>query len=75
MLSFLATPARIVPGAPKPYQLLFARKGTIYGIPRGLLHSASRFNSSGPGDNTKDFFLPPSAPHIKQVETAWVHPV
>ncbi|CEJ57312.1 Putative Alternative oxidase [Penicillium brasilianum] len=75
MLLFPATPARIIVGAPKPYQLLYARKGTICGTPRGLQLSASRFNSLTPGDNLKDSFPPPSAPHIKDVNTSWVHPV
>ncbi|KAL2844086.1 alternative oxidase-domain-containing protein [Aspergillus pseudoustus] len=74
MPSFVATPVRAILGAPKPYQLLYARKVTIPGI-LCLLRPARRFNSSAPSDRTKAFFPPPSAPHIKQVETAWVHPV
>ncbi|KAL2813859.1 alternative oxidase-domain-containing protein [Aspergillus granulosus] len=74
MISSLATQARVIGRAPKSYQLLYARKPPVLVIPQIPLRSAYRFNSSAPGDNTKDFFRPPSAPHIKEVETAWNHP-
>ena len=31
--------------------------------------------SSTPQKNNKDFFPPPKTPNVKQVQTAWVHPV
>ena len=31
--------------------------------------------SSTPQNNNKDFFPPPQTPNVKQVQTAWVHPV
>ncbi|KJK64669.1 Alternative oxidase [Aspergillus parasiticus SU-1] len=37
--------------------------------------NTKRFISSTPQTQTKEFFPPPNAPHIKEVETAWAHPV
>lgn len=40
-----------------------------------LQPTTKRYISSTPQTQIKDYFPPPDAPKIKEVETAWVHPV
>ncbi|PWY70951.1 alternative oxidase [Aspergillus heteromorphus CBS 117.55] len=37
--------------------------------------TTKRFISNTPQPKIKEYFPPPTAPHVKEVETAWVHPV
>ncbi|KAL2847412.1 alternative oxidase-domain-containing protein [Aspergillus pseudodeflectus] len=69
------SPVRGIGAAPNAYRLVYARPAAITVIKRNLPVYATRFNSSESGGNSKEFFPPPKAPHIKQVKTAWVHPV
>ncbi|KAL3451509.1 mitochondrial alternative oxidase [Aspergillus insuetus] len=75
MSSLIASPATTVGVAPRIRHLLWARPAATCGVQQRLPITTGRFSSSAPGDNSKEFFPPPKAPHIKQVKTAWVHPV
>ncbi|KAL3484333.1 putative alternative oxidase AlxA [Aspergillus germanicus] len=75
MSSLIASPRTAIGTAPSAYHLVRNRHAAIYGIQRTFPGIGKRYNSSTPGDNSKEFFPPPKAPHIKQVKTAWVHPV
>lgn len=74
---------------PKSYLFVASRGYTSLIATTGLRYSSSsplaakyhhpantkRFISSTQQQQIKEFFPPPNAPHIKETDTAWAHPV
>ncbi|OJJ77859.1 hypothetical protein ASPBRDRAFT_113570 [Aspergillus brasiliensis CBS 101740] len=85
-MNSLAATAPIRVAIPKSYMHIATRNYSSVIAMSGLRCSASlgatrhqtagkRFISTTPKSQIKEFFPPPTAPHVKEVETAWVHPV
>ena len=72
-----SAPTRVAPL--KPYLCLAARSYPCATATTGLRYSSTTANkrslSSTPQKQINEFFPPPKAPHIREVETPWVHPV
>jgi hypothetical protein len=83
-----ATPIRVAATLPKHYVQFTVRTYTRGIATTGLRCSGSYFSSnythqpatkrlihSTPKSQIKEYFPPPDAPKIKEVKSAWVHPV
>ena len=85
-MNSLTATAPIRAAIPKSYMHIATRNYSNVIAMNGLRCSGSlvanrhqtagkRFISTTPKSQIKEFFPPPTAPHVKEVETAWVHPV